>query len=472
MVSRVTLLPMIRIDIAGKYLLAVCVAACVITGTVSGFVGVADADAGNLLTNGSFETTSTPVDGFLTVSSGDSTTIPGWTVVTPSVYGGTGGSVDVVSNSYWNAEDGNNSIDLAGTTGVPGGLYQDVTTTPGYQYVLSYWSAVNGDETPGNTHTIDVVFDGAVVGTTQAVGVGRPLDWVEHSLTVTASSTSSRVEFDDVTPGDVDQGPALDNVSFDAVPAEPITVNPVTLSPETTNSSFTVPVATFTTGNPAATPGQFTASINWGDTTSSAGAITQPGGAGTTFDVGGTHTYTSHGSYTVGVTVDGPNGATDSITEPVTVADAVATCSAGGCSGSITTSTQSEQFSSTSTTGTIETDLDPRLGFTCHDIFRHAPQVGTVTDTGLTSNIVITDTFLNSSAPGYWFVPFAVCYQAGTPFTDLFGQRVTTGLLPPCIQLRNRPLNAPCVQSITEQPLFRGNVVEKIVVPPGDPRHM
>jgi PKD repeat protein len=276
------------------------------------------------------------------------------------------------------------------------------------------------------------------------------------------------VEFDDVTTGDTNEGPALDNVSFDAVSAEPINITPVTLSPETTNALFTVPVAKFTTGDPEATSGQFTASINWGDQTTGLGVISQ---SGTTFDISGSHTYTSHGSYNVVITVDGPNGATNSITEPITVADAVATCTAGGCSGSITTPTQSEQFSSTSTTGSIETDLDPRDGFTCHDAFRHAPQVGTVTDTGLTSNIVITDTFENKSAPGSWFVPFAVCYQAATPFTDLFGHKVTTGLLPPCLVVRSKTLNAPCVQSITELPLFRGNVIERIVVPPGDPRH-
>ena len=464
----VTVLTMTRIHGAGKYLLVVGVAAVLITATVRGFVGVADADPGSLLTNGSFETTTTPVSGVLTVDAGDSTTIQGWTVVTPSAYEGTGGSVDVVSNSYWNVEDGSNSIDLAGTTGVPGGIYQDVATTEGYQYVLSYWSAVNGDESPGNVHTIDVVFDGAVVGTTQAAGVGRPLDWVEHSITVTATSTTSRVEFDDVTSGDVNQGPALDNVSFDAVPAAPITLNPGALSPETTNAQFTVPVATFTSGDSGATADEFTALINWGDGSTSAGVI----GGASPFQVTGSHTYASHGSYTVSITVNGPNGATATVTEPVVVADAVATCSSNGCSGSITTPTQSEQFSSTSTTGSIQTDLDPKGGFSCHDLFRHAPQVGTVTDTGLTANIVITDTFPNKSSSGSWLIPFAVCYQAQTPFKDLLGRKVTTGLLPPCpLGHSSRTLVAPCVQSITELPLYRGNVVETIVVPPGDPRH-
>ena len=182
--------------------------------------GVAQADAGNLLTNGSFE--STPANGFfLPVPAGNSTTIPGWTVVTPSVYGESGGSVDVVDNAYWNAEDGINSIDLAGSTGTPGGLYQDVTTTVGTQYALTYWSAVNGDQTPGQTHDIAVSIGGQVVDTIQVAGMGRPLIWVQHSVTITATSTSTRVEFDDVTPGDTNQGPALDNVSFGRPPRRP-----------------------------------------------------------------------------------------------------------------------------------------------------------------------------------------------------------------------------------------------------------
>lgn len=152
--------------------------------------GVAQADAGNLLTNGSFE--STPANGFfLPVPAGNSTTIPGWTVVTPSVYGESGGSVDVVDNAYWNAEDGINSIDLAGSTGTPGGLYQDVTTTVGTQYALTYWSAVNGDQTPGQTHDIAVSIGGQVVDTIQVAGMGRPLIWAQHSVTITATSTST-----------------------------------------------------------------------------------------------------------------------------------------------------------------------------------------------------------------------------------------------------------------------------------------
>jgi hypothetical protein len=91
---------------------AAVVAAIGLAGLVGAAVGPGTAGAApvNLLTNGSFETTTTPTTSFITVLSGDSTTIPGWTVVTPSFYGGSSGSIDLKSANYWNPEDGNYSV--------------------------------------------------------------------------------------------------------------------------------------------------------------------------------------------------------------------------------------------------------------------------------------------------------------------------------------------------------------------------
>src|ERR1700722_3933081 len=164
--------------------------------TVIGISAVPEVAGGapvNLIQNGNFVPT-TATSTYLIVSAGDSTTIPGWTVVTPSMYG-TGGSVDVTSDSYWNdynSEAGGYSIDLAGTTTVPGGLYQDVTTTPGVEYSLSFWSAINGDQAPGSTHTMGVSVNGSSVDTVSAVGVGEQLDWVQNTITFTASSATSQ----------------------------------------------------------------------------------------------------------------------------------------------------------------------------------------------------------------------------------------------------------------------------------------
>lgn len=422
----------------------------------------------NLISNGSFETTTAPTSTFSTAFAGDSTTIPGWTVVTPSLYGSSGGSVDLTANAYWNAEDGNYSIDLAGTSAQPGGLYQDVATTPGEQYSLSYWTAVNGDETPGNTHTMNVVVGGTTVAQVVAAGVGRPLQWVQRTTVITATSSTTRIEFDDATPGDVIQGPTLDNVSLTAVP-DTITASPVSVAAQTTGTSFTAPVATFTDSY-LTSPGSFSAVIAWGDSTTSNGTITV---SGSTFTVNGTHTYAAHGTYTASVSITSNAGGSATVSDSVTVADAVTNCTGSGCTGSVTTPQQNVQITSTSTTGSIQTTVDPaNNSYSCGDPFRHAPQVTTVTDTNLNANIVYTVTFANKAAAGSWIIPFAVCYQSQTPFKDLYGHTVTTGLLPLCTLLPRpgKPLVAPCVESIFELPLYLGNVVEKIVLPPGDPR--
>src|SRR5947199_165880 len=54
---------------------------------------------------------------------------------------------------------------------------------------------------------------------------------------------------------------------------------------------FSGQVATFTDANPTAPLTDFTATIDWGDGTTTPGVITQPGGTGTAFVVSGTHTY-------------------------------------------------------------------------------------------------------------------------------------------------------------------------------------
>jgi hypothetical protein len=58
-------------------------------------------------------------------------------------------------------------------------------------------------------------------------------------------------------------------------------------------------VASFTDSNAAAVASNFTATINWGDGTTSAGTIT----GGPTFLVSGTHTYAVGGTFTVSVTI-------------------------------------------------------------------------------------------------------------------------------------------------------------------------
>src|SRR5207247_1132959 len=60
----------------------------------------------------------------------------------------------------------------------------------------------------------------------------------------------------------------------------------------------------------------YTASINWGDGSASAGAITNQGNG--TFAVSGTHVYASANSYTVSVTIQHPQGAVAAATASAT----------------------------------------------------------------------------------------------------------------------------------------------------------
>ena len=87
------------------------------------------------------------------------------------------------------------------------------------------------------------------------------------------------------------------------------------------NVPFTGVVATFSDSDTANVPGDFTAVINWGDATTSAGTVA--GGAGS-LSVSGTHTYAAAGSYTVTVTLsdDPPGTATATVTGTAAVSAA------------------------------------------------------------------------------------------------------------------------------------------------------
>ena len=231
-------------------------------------------------------------------------------------------------------------------------------------------------------------------------------------------------------------------------------------------------MATFTDSYPGASSTDFAANILWGDGGSSAGTISQ---SGSTYTVSGTYSYATDGTYSIEVDISSVAGSTASVSDPVTVADAVTGCTGDGCTGTVSTPSETVHVNSQSTTGTIETSVDPAdTAPDCgpDDQFRHAPEVTSFDDHGLNANIVFTETFDNASAGGPWYVPFEVCYQSQTPFTDYFGNtNVTTGLLPQC----GNPVVAPCVVSITESPDPQGNptdagtVVETVEAPPGDP---
>ncbi|HMC67637.1 MAG TPA: Ig-like domain-containing protein, partial [Mycobacteriales bacterium] len=104
----------------------------------------------------------------------------------------------------------------------------------------------------------------------------------------------------------------------------------------TEGASFSGAVASFADADSAAVAGEYTATINWGDTLSSAGTVSGPTGG--PFTVSGSHTYAEEGTYTATVTItDADFSANNATVHPTaTVADAALTSSCAAASNSST----------------------------------------------------------------------------------------------------------------------------------------
>jgi hypothetical protein len=130
----------------------------------------------------------------------------------------------------------------------------------------------------------------------------------EGSFTVT-------VTIADQPPG---QGTATATDTATVNEADALSGSPTTFSAPP-GVSFTATVATFSDTLASSTAGDFTATIDWGDATSSAGTVS---GGGGTFQVSGTHTYAGTGNFSVTVTLsdDAPGTATATVTSTAKVA--------------------------------------------------------------------------------------------------------------------------------------------------------
>jgi hypothetical protein len=125
------------------------------------------------------------------------------------------------------------------------------------------------------------------------------------------------VTISDVSPG---TGTATTTDTASVAESDALSGTPVTFV-ALAGTSFTTTVANFTdtfTGNVVS---DFTATINWGDATTSAGTIT---GGGAAYSVSGTHTYAGSGTFSVVVTLsdDAPGTATAMVTSTAHVAGA------------------------------------------------------------------------------------------------------------------------------------------------------
>ncbi len=115
---------------------------------------------------------------------------------------------------------------------------------------------------------------------------------------------------DTITVTITDKGSSTTSTTSSATVGDAaLTVSPAPIK-VTAGVAFSGQVATFTDANPAGTVSDFSASINWGDGTTTPGTVTQPGGVGTPFVVTGTHTYATAGNHVFTVTVTDVGGST------------------------------------------------------------------------------------------------------------------------------------------------------------------
>ena len=175
--------------------------------------GSGRAHAGNIVVNGGYETPVVKDFYYDLYSAGQSFT--GWTV---------GQGVVALYTDQYNPAlsdvpyQGNQALQLKGTQGGNGSIYQDLTTTPGTRYELSFAFASN--PFASSNVSMEVAWGSATVASLTASPSHdyTNLGWVVESYSVTATQAITRLEFTNTTPVAGNAGPQIDAVIVSAVP--------------------------------------------------------------------------------------------------------------------------------------------------------------------------------------------------------------------------------------------------------------
>ncbi len=174
----------------------------------------------NLIVNGSFETPVVPNGSYIDYP-GTSTAITGWTVV--------GVDSAVVNTNFtqsgvtFNAEDGNQWIDLAGTTSnsMTSGVTQSVGTVIGDTYHITFYVGSSHALPYFFPETVDLSIDGGA--RTHYLNPATPatmLDWELFTVDFTATNSTTNLTFLNGDDSSNYETP-LDNVSVDLFPSPP-----------------------------------------------------------------------------------------------------------------------------------------------------------------------------------------------------------------------------------------------------------
>ncbi|MFJ5118096.1 choice-of-anchor C family protein [Kitasatospora sp. NPDC088548] len=151
--------------------------------------------------DGSFETPKVAANTFQELVAGQ--TIGPWQV--------TSGSVDLIGAGFWQAAEGDQSVDLNGSA--PGSVSQAFTTVPGAAYTVTYSLAGNPEAAPA-VKTGQALVDGQDFQdfTFNTAGRNRAaMGYVTRQFTFVATSAATTLAFASTTPNSA-AGPVVDNV--------------------------------------------------------------------------------------------------------------------------------------------------------------------------------------------------------------------------------------------------------------------
>jgi len=234
--------------------------------------------------------------------------------------------------------------------------------------------------------------------------------YTSSSFTPTAPGTYGWVA---LYSGDANNAPVStacgDRAETVTVKAPTITLTGTPVS-ATEGEAFSGQVASFTDTNTTSTAAEYSAIINWGDATTSAGTVSGPTGGPYTVD--GSHTYAEEGSYTVGVSITDTNNVANALStsSTATVADApiTATCA--------TAAVSLQSFS-----GTVASLSDANAGAPTSDFTAtinwgdgSPTSTGTVTGSGGSYSIAGSHSY---SSTGYYNITTAVTDDGGSTST-------------------------------------------------------
>jgi hypothetical protein len=325
-----------------------------------------------------------------------------------------GVTVSSTPGDYFNSAGGDaGNIAVAGT----GQTAKVTVTAPADQAISATGTAVSATE--------GVAFNGPVAtftdpdATATAGEYTATITWGDASsspgtvslsggvFTVSGSHTYAEEGTDTVSVTITD----ADNPANTASPTSTAIVSDAALSasclvPATSSTTFNGPTASFTDQSSTGTLTDFSATIDWGDGSSSPAngqLVTITGGPGTSpYTVSGSHTYASSGNFTITTKILDTGGSTitatcSTSTSSITLTPATATNAVGG-SHTVTATVTSGGNPVAGTTVNFSIDSGPNAGKTgtgVTDVSGHA--TFTYTDTGGAGTDSISATFTDAS---------------------------------------------------------------------------